>query len=121
MSDLYTRLASVALAQIADKGRNVTFVTPGTGTYNPGAGTYTETAATEATVKAVFTAYSLKDVDGENIRADDKQCLIAASSLSAEPTTKNKIKEGSTVYEVVSVETVQPGDTPILYKLQVRR
>lgn len=120
MSDFYTRMAQVTLAQIADKGRTVTLVTPGADTYIPGTG-LTVGTPTEQTPKAVFVDYKAKDVDGTVIRAEDKMCLIAASALNAEPTTADKIKEGSTEWAVVNVKVVKPGDTAILYRLQVRR
>lgn len=120
MSDFYNRMAATTLAQIDDKGRTVTLVTPGTDVYTPGTG-FTPGTPTEQTPKALFAAYKAKDVDGTIIRADDKECLIAASALSGEPTTADKIKEGSTEWAVVHVEVIKPGDTALLYKLQVRR
>ena len=121
MSDIYTRLAATALSQINDKGRTVTLSTPGSDIYAPGSGTFTAGTPVTQTAKALFTEYSLRDIDGELIRTDDKECLIAASSLTGEPTAKDKIIDGSTEYSVVRVETVKPGDTALLYKIQVRR
>lgn len=119
--DFYSGLAQVSLNLIADKGRNVTHVKQGTNVYSPSAGTFTEGTATETTIKAVFTNFKLSDIDGELIRKDDKMLLVAASSISFEPTTEDKIKEGSTEWAVVAVNVVKPADTALLYKLQVRR
>lgn len=120
MSDFYPRMAETTLKQIADKGRTIKLVTPGNDVYVPGTG-FTPGTPTEQTPKAVFVDYKAQDVDGTIIRADDKQCLIAASSLTGEPTTADKVKEGSTEWAVVKVEVIKPGDTALLYRLQVRR
>ncbi len=117
----YARMAITALEQIADKGRIVTLVSQGSNSYDPAAGTFTRGTEAEQSVRAVFASYKAADVDGELIRAEDKYCLIAASSRTGEPTTEDKIKEGSTEWSVVRVDVVKPADTAILYKLQVRR
>lgn len=121
MTDFYDRMSVTAAAQIADKGRDVKLVSTGADVWNPATGTFTAGTPTEKTVKAVFVSFRLSDIDGELIRTDDKLCLIAASSLSAQPTTSDKIKEGSTEWAVVSVNTIQPADIALLYKIQVRR
>jgi deoxyxylulose-5-phosphate synthase len=121
MTDFYTGLAAISLRMIDEKGRNVTHVKQGTNVYSPSAGTFTAGTETETTVKAVFTDFKLSDIDGELIRKDDKMLLIAASSLSEEPTTADKIKESGIEWTVVAVNIVKPADTALLYKLQVRR
>lgn len=119
MSEFYDNIASTALSLIADRGRPVVVVSP-SGTYTPGTG-FTEGTDTEQTVYAVFTSYRASEIDGTIIRRDDKVCLIAASGASSEITTKNRIKEGSDTWEIVSIDLVKPGDVAILYKAQVRR
>lgn len=121
MSDLYARMAETTLRQIDDKGRLVTLVKPNSGIYDPVNGTFGGGASVEIGVKALFTNYGQRDVDGDLIRSDDKLCLIAAASLSGEPTTADRVKQGLTEWAVVSVQTIQPGDTPLLFKVQVRR
>lgn len=121
MSDLYTRLAAVALAQIQDKGRTVTLSTPGTDVYSPSAGTFTPGTPTTQTPKALFTNFTLHEIDGDLIRSDDKKCLIAATSLTAAPTDKDTITDGGLEYSVLPIEEIKPGDTAILYKLRLRR
>lgn len=121
MTDFYDGMPEEVLELITEAGRDVKLVKPSGAIYDPVTGTYSGGAANEVTVKAVFTHYKLKDVDGELIRADDKMCLVAASSLAAEPTTSDKIKEGSMEWAVVSVKVIKPGDVALLYKIQVRR
>ena len=118
----YSNLAATTLAQIADKGRTVTVRSPGvTQAYNPANDTYTAGTDVDVTAKALFTKFSSKDIAGDVIRATDSRVLIAASALSAAPDTDDKIIDNSTHYNVINVETVKPGDTAILYILQVRK
>jgi len=121
VSELYTKLAAVALSQIQDKGRTVTLTTPGVDVYNPAAGTFTPGTATTQTPKALFTNFTLKEIDGDLIRSDDKKCLIAATALTAPPTNKDTITDGSDVYQVLPIEQIKPGDTAIVYILRLRR
>lgn len=119
---LYATMAATALSQINDKGRNVTVRSKGvTEGYDVATDTYTAGTDSDVTAKALFTEYKTKDIDGEVIQRGDKKLLIAASSLSSAPTTETQIVDGSDVYSVIGVETVEPGDTAILYKVQVRR
>tara|TARA_B100000686_G_C16738759_1_gene945274 strand:+ start:787 stop:1137 length:351 start_codon:yes stop_codon:yes gene_type:complete len=113
----YEGIANTALQQIADKGRTITIKSVTEGAYVPGqpySGTETETS-----VKAVVTAYSERLIDGSVIQTGDKQALIAARGIS-EPTTSDKIIDGGDTYSIVNVSTVKPGNTAILYKIQVR-
>jgi hypothetical protein len=118
----YDKIAQTALTQIRDKGREITVKTPGGDmVYDPATDTFTPGTDVTETVKAVFTQFSVKDVDGELIKRTDKRVLIAASDLDAEPDTQTKIVDGSTEYSVINTETIKPGDTAILYMVQVRR
>ena len=121
MSDLYTKLANVALAQIKDKGRTVTLKTPSANVYNPAAGTYTEGTPVTQTPKALFTQFMLDEIDGDLIRSDDKKCIIAASDLTSAPTDKDTITDSGLEYSVLPIEEIKPGDTAIIYKLRLRR
>lgn len=118
----YSRSASTALNQINDKGRTVTVRTPGEDmVYDPATDTFTPGEDVDTPVKALFTQFAKRDIDGELILQTDKRVLIAASALDAAPGTQDKIVDGGTEYQVINTETVQPGDTAILYMVQVRR
>jgi hypothetical protein len=58
-------------------------------------------------------------VDGTLIQMGDKKVLCAAEGLT-KPAPGDIVEDGSE-YRVVAVQEVGPGDTPILYKLQVRK
>lgn len=118
----YSKVANTALKQIRDKGRTIIVRTPGEDmVYDPGTDTFTPGEDVDTQVKAVFTQFAKKDIDGEMILQTDKRVLIAASSLEAEPGTQDKIVDGSTEYQVIDTETIEPGDTAVLYMVQVRR
>lgn len=121
MSFDYSNIAATALAQIEDKGREVTINYAGSDSYDPQTDTFTPDSATDTSVRAVFTKFNKKDVDGELIRATDKRLLIAGPSLSETPETGDTVTDGSNVYDVVNTELVQPADTVVLYMVQVRR
>jgi hypothetical protein len=118
----YSKTAATALAQINDKGRTITVRTPGVDqVYNPATDTFTAGTSVDVTAKGLFTQFAKKDIDGELIKVTDKRVLIAASSLSAAPENNCKIVDGGTEYQVINTEIIQPGDTAILYMVQVRR
>lgn len=118
---VYDRAASLALKQIAKYGRSVTFrqVTPGT--FDPATYATTGNTTTDATVKAFFKDYKERQIDGEIIKRNDKQILIAASALSVTPQTNDTIVDGGVTYTIVNMETVKPGDVAVLYKMQGRK
>ena len=114
----YGGLAKTAQKLIADKGRTVTLrqVTGGSA-YNPLTDTMTN-ATTDTAVKAVFTSFKQDEIDGTLIMRGDKKVLLAAG---IEPKGNDVIVDGATQYRVIEIMTVQPGDTTILYTLQVRK
>jgi hypothetical protein len=116
---IYTSLAAVSLAQIADKGRDVVLMQPTTQpTWNPITQRMTDATVITVTVKAVVVDVSLREVDGGLIQAGDRWFLIAADGLSITPSSK--ITDGSQDYAVISVNEIKPADVAILYKLQCR-
>lgn len=81
----------------------------------------------DQTLKMVFLDYEQKFIDGTKIKAGDQQVLMFAKGVQYAPTTKDKIIEkpkGSTpskTWNIMEVETVQPGEEPVLFILRVRR
>lgn len=117
----YASMAAVTLAQIADKGRDITLIQPLTQPiWNPITGRMTDATASTVTVKAVVTDVTTREVNDTLIKAGDRWYLIAASSVDFEITQSSKITDGTQDYNVVSVNTIKPADTDILYKLQCR-
>ncbi|AEP08892.1 hypothetical protein [Micavibrio aeruginosavorus] len=122
MTEFYENMAKTALKQIADKGREITVRRPGEGqVYDPSNDTFTAATPVDETVKALFTNFSKNDVDGEKIKRTDKRVLIAGASLDMAPDTDHKIIDGGVTYNVINTDVVQPGDTVLLYMVQVRK
>lgn len=118
----YSGIAAVALKQIADKGRDVTVLYAGNDqVYNPATDTFTAGTDIDVVAKALFTQFSKQDIDGELIKKTDKRVLIAGTALEDAPENNSKIVDGSVEYQVIKTETIQPGDTVVLYMIQVRR
>lgn len=115
----YDSLVTTALEQIADKGRTVTLRSVGEGAFNPATMTFTGGANSDRSVKAVFTSFKTAEIDGSIILQGDKKVLIA--DIESRPDNTDILVDGDDEYKILNVETVQPGDTPLLYKLQVRR
>lgn len=122
MSYDYSKAASNALKAINDKGRTITVREPsGDQVFDPENFTFEEGTPDDTDVKGLFTQFATKDVDGTNVLSSDKRLLIPASALAAAPSNSAKILDGGTEYQVINTEVLQPGDTPILYMVQVRR
>ena len=116
----YDGSAAMALRLIQKKGRTVTLRTK-SGTYNPDTDDFSSQTEDDASVKAVFTNYSNSQIDGELVRRGDKRLLMAALGLESSPSGRDQVIDGDDTYKIISFETIQPGDTPILYKVQVRK
>ena len=68
-------------------------------------------------VLGLQTSFTAQEIDGDLIRATDKRFLIDSG---VEPNTAMRLKDGDSDYSIINVETLQPGDLAILYKLQAR-
>ena len=118
----YSNSQNTALKQINDKGRTVTLrQAGGDEVYDPSTDTFVAGTDIDTPVKALFTQFATKDIDGELIKRTDKRLLIPANALDAAPETADKIIDGAVEYQVINTDTLAPGDTPILYMVQVRR
>lgn len=112
----YSTLRDIAEAQINDKGKTVTHVSVTSGTFNPATGAITGSTQTSASVKAVVTDFRDFQIDGSIIQRGDKMLLV-----SAKPALVDKYTIDAIDYQVVNVRSISPGDTDIVYKVQVRR
>lgn len=117
----YSKLAATSIAQIADKGRAVSFVYKTQGTYAPSTDTFSGLTTSTATVYMVITDVSKRDVNETLIKAGDKVGLLANDNLTRAPKTGDSVTDGSETFAVIAVEEIKPGDTVILYKMILRR
>ena len=117
----YSSLNATAIAQIADKGRAVTLVYKTPGSYDPQTDAITGNGTTSQTVKMVILNFKRKDVDGTLIKTGDRMALLANDALTRPPKTNDNVTDGGETYNIEDVEAVAPGDTVLLYKLQLRK
>jgi hypothetical protein len=121
---------SIALAQklIKKNGRNVTITFPSTTLADPAKPWEgVTTSSNTKVVKGVFTNYARTDQrnvnDGvpTNVQVGDQKLLVAAGDITPDDIkTATTVDDRSTTWKVINVEVVDPGDDPILYKLQLR-
>ena len=104
--------------QIPGIGVDVTLRRITLGSYNTSTGEIAETAS-DSTVKGVFEEGTQREVNGL-VQADDRKCMISASSVSNVPTTKDKIIYNSVTYQVISVKTVSQAGVDLSYELVLR-
>ena len=119
MATLADTLAVTTSCQIRDKGRLVILrltdaaFDPATGESAP--------ITTDSEAFGLFTEFEERQIDGSVVQAGDKLLLIAAEGLKVMPTPGYKVIDGADAWNVEHVSTVQPGPTPVLYKLRIRQ
>ncbi len=88
-------------------------------TYNASAGTQVVTRTTTGGVSVIFDAFRLEQIDGQQIKPEDKLALVAQAEISGiTPGVNDRITEGSTVWEVQRVGVDPAG---ALWTLHVRK
>jgi hypothetical protein len=123
MATRFGKFQALAQRLITKNARSVVYKVASTTPLNPAEPWGPNTADTLITAPAVFLSYEAKAIDGTVVLTGDKQCLIAALDLpGVQPKAKDRILDGTTDWEVVHVDTLQPGNLAetILYTVQVR-
>lgn len=117
----YEEMAQLTREQIDEYGRLAIIRRTTGNTYDPSTDTNSDGAVTEASVKMLFTDYREREIDGTIIIRGDKKVLIADAAVNTPPKHNDIIIDGLNEYKVIDLDTIQPGDTPLIYKLQVRK
>ena len=112
----YANIAATAISQISDKGRNVTYRTIGSGTYDPSNGSISLESTSDTTVKSVVTEVNIDTKDDSALQRGDKVFLIAGIT----PNKKDRIIDEGKTYQIMAIQTIKTGDTAIMYKIQGR-
>jgi len=85
--------------------------------WDPGAPTTKDYSA-----KGVVLDYSSHERDGTFIKATDKKLLLSTEGLTITPGLDDAIVAGGLVYQIVPpLKPLEPGDTTILWEIQIRR
>lgn len=119
MSFAYEPIVQIAQNEITDKGQSVILTRNTPGTFDPATGTVTGDSTADEIINAVVTDYREDQIDDAAIKRGDKLLLISAKQ--AAPEMDDSITIDSLEYQIVDINTVSPGGTDILYKVQVRR
>jgi hypothetical protein len=64
--------------------------------------------------------YDLRERESSLIQQGDKKLLMAVGNLTVTPSSGDKVTVGANTHDIINVSPLQPGDTVILYELQVR-
>ena len=104
-------------------GKNLTYVSKGSATYDPTTGGTTSTDVT-ATVRGYFYNYEVGDITGSNILLGDRRLVLPAVDTSNVAITAPKkgdtfAGEGDTVV-VVTTDRILSGSNVMCYICQVR-
>jgi hypothetical protein len=115
---LASSLQKVANKAISKFGGDITLQFVTTAAYDPATGTASESTTT-ATIKGVLENVSAREVS-DLVRSDDKKLTIAASSISSTPGPDDKIVIGGVTHQVIRMETIEQGNTAIVYVFFLR-
>lgn len=121
LADAQKALAMIERARKQGRASEVKLTRPGTpGGYNPATGKYEPgTDPTTFTAFGVKIGYEQSDIDGTLVQRGDQKLYVPALGF-IRPATNEQLEVGSETVTVVSVEVLAPGDTDILYTIQIR-
>lgn len=117
----YGKIAATAKRLIERFGGPISIVAtnPGTDPVQTWKPTFNSPVTDNA--KGVFTSYEQKFIDGTIIRQGDQKVLFSPIGLTVAPDLVGYIQRGAEKWNVVVIEIINPGDTVLIYKAQVRR
>ena len=114
----YDDLATVATTLLTDKGQTISFSRDNVISLDPVTGVETKSdAITFSGVGAVFD-YNASEIDGTVIQQGDNRIVLESTATA--PAIGDAATIGGVSHRVINVETVSPGGTVVIYKLQVR-
>ena len=113
----YDEMALVASELIAEYGQNV-FIVRDYNTTDPVTGEVTEGNGAPYLVKGILKMYPDNLIDGTRIKTSDRELVIDGS---IEPLMNDRIEINRQEWSVQSIKTANPGGTPLVYFVQVRR
>lgn len=115
---LYARLYATSVRLLRQYGAPATLTRTTEGAYDPATATTPTVTAPYAADVAVFD-YTTDEIDGTLILRTDKKALIAPD-VAIVPSPGDALTWEGLVHVLVSVDTVSPAGSPVLYKAQVR-
>lgn len=70
---------------------------------------------------AVILAYTKKEIDGQLVKHGDMKALVDPTIPLADMRSYDVLIDQGETWNILSIETVNPGQDLLLYKLQLRR
>lgn len=117
----YSGLKNSAINLIRNSGRSVSFVYKTQGTYDPGTDAIINQTVTTKAAKMVILDYKRDEMNKDMVKIGDRLALLAVDNLTRAPKTGDTVIDSGETYAIVAFEEIKPGDTTLLYKLQLRR
>ena len=120
----YSEFEALAKELIDEYGRNFTLVNADQTAADPAQPwrASTDVDVSVGPFKGVVVDYEVSDTDGQNILQEDRRLLLAAVDFGVnELEDFDYVTDGSTNWRVISVNVIEPGDTRIMYDIQLRR
>lgn len=111
-------LGKAASSILKALGADVTIRFVTAGSYDTTAGAVTETTS-DTELKGVVDAVSKSEVNSL-IQADDKRLIISADDVATAPGTKDRVVIGSTIFQIITVNTIEQDNTAITHELILR-
>ena len=105
----YTAIRSTATSILTNFGQDATVTRIGGSTFNPTTGAYSGGSTSTVSGKGVRMNYSKSEIDGEMVQRD-----------GGTPEIDDNVLFDSENYRVMSVITISPSDTDVMYELQLR-
>lgn len=104
---------------LALTGRTLTLRKLTPGAYNTTTSAVSGAVNNDYSITAHLVGFKNNEL-GELIRQGDRKALISAKGLAVEPTVKDKIVDGSAVYEILSSQKITKASQVVAYICQVR-
>ena len=128
----YANFRTTAERLIEENGRDVSLVRRDQGNPVDSAKPWrdsTEAATITFIVKGVIIDFEKEDIDGSLVRRGDKRVLISAKSVSDEGGSAanliiedyDHVLDAGVRWKIKDVNLIEPGDTRIMYDLQIRQ
>tara|TARA_R110000803_G_scaffold30657_1_gene68998 strand:+ start:198 stop:557 length:360 start_codon:yes stop_codon:yes gene_type:complete len=114
----YTAIRSTATSILTNFGQDATVTRIGGSTFNPTTGAYSGGSTSTVSGKGVRMNYSKSEIDGEMVQRDDAKLYFSADGGT--PEIDDNVLFDSENYRVMSVITISPSDTDVMYELQLR-
>lgn len=119
LRDTIQKAARTAVAATGDIAVSANYLAYSSATYNASTGSVAATYATVAGITVVFSGFRLSQIDGENIRPEDKKALIPALLVTGvTPKPDDQVVASGVAWTVINAG-IDPADA--LHVLQVRR